>query len=121
MRKTSQGNQVQVGIVLEKTNRRYFKFCKIQQSKEMLVGSGANAQSTNSFETRLKQAFLQSKDLQSCLGKSYNTHERHHFLIRAGNVLFKQFKSLLLDDPEFQVSVIDKITKRFEANQVSKS
>ena len=86
----------------------------------MLLGQGANAQTTSSFETRIKQAFLHSKDVQSCVGKSYNTQERYHLLIHAGNVMFKHFKTLLLDDAEFQASVIDKITKRFEANQVSK-
>ena len=84
-----------------------------------MLQSGANAQSSNSLETRMKQAFLHSKDLQSCVGKSYKCHDTLHIVILTGNVLFKQFKSLLLDDPEFQVSVIDKITRRFEANQVS--
>ena len=84
----------------------------------MIVGSGANAATSGStFEEKLKHAFLNSTSVQSCFGK---LHKDMSLVLNISSAqgIMTQFKRVVLQDPDFQSQVLDKIARRFEANQV---
>ena len=84
-------------------------------------GETANAQQSGSaFEEKLKHAFLNSSNVQSCFGDMNHHVQIKQFLLAfTAQGLMNHFKRLVLQDPDFQAQVIDKVARRFEANQVN--